>query len=105
MRADFYPKAFARAGIRLVAPEKEEDIDYIDEKILHELTCLQFLDATRQRMIAIAQQLAAQHKLDAVILGCTELPLILSSENLGLPVLDTTRIHVEAALNYALEGN
>lgn len=105
MRADFYPKVFARAGIGLLAPEKDADIDYIDEKILTELVNTQIVEETQRKMVAIAQKLAAQHKLDAVILGCTELPLILSSENLGLPVLDTTRIHVEAALAYALENH
>jgi len=104
MRADFYPQAFARAGIRLVAPEKDDDLDYIDTKIMAELVNSQIVEETRQRLVAIARNLVAQHQLEAIILGCTELPLILSSENLGRPVLDTTRLHVEAALNYALEG-
>ena len=42
--------------------------------------------------------------IEALILGCTELPLLLSEEVIGIPILDTTRIHAEAALDFAQSG-
>ncbi len=48
--------------------------------------------------------MAGKEGIEALILGCTELPLILSEEVVGIPVLDTTRIHGEAALNFSLSG-
>ena len=91
----FYPDVFSKAGIALVAPEPDEQ-DYIDEKYLNELVNGIFLPKTRKRLLMIVDRIIEQQGIDGLILGGTELPLILKeTEYKGIPFLDTTRIHVK----------
>jgi aspartate racemase len=97
MRGQFYPKVFARAGIALVLPNPE-DQSYIHDKYMNELVKGIVSPATRERLLAIVNGLKAEHHIDGVILGGTELTLILGNMNdAAIPFLDTTRIHAEAA--------
>jgi aspartate racemase len=95
MQARFYPEVFERAGIELVLPESEEQT-YIHDKYLGELLNNIFLPETRQALLAIADKLKARHGIEGLILGGTELPLILrEDEHNGVQLLDTTRIHCD----------
>ncbi|MEP6636913.1 MAG: amino acid racemase [Acidobacteriota bacterium] len=94
MEGHFYPDVFARAGISVAVPDESEQ-SYIHDKYLGELLKDIFLPETRERLLAIADELKARAGIEALILGGTELPLILrEAEHNGLPFLDTTRIHV-----------
>ncbi len=98
MQATFYPKVFSREGIELLVPNLE-DQTYIHDKYLNELVPGQFLPATRAGLLAIVDRMKANSDIDGVILAGTELPLILrESEHNGIPLLDTTEIHCEAAV-------
>jgi aspartate racemase len=98
MQADFYPKVFAREGIELLAPDPH-DQDYIHEKYFSELVPGKFLPETRVGLLAIVDRMKATSAIEGVILAGTELPLILRApEHNGIPFLDTTKIHVEAAV-------
>jgi len=98
MRAIFYPKVFSREGIELVVP-KRDDQDYIHDKYMNELVLGQFLPETRAGLLAIVDRMKAKSDIDGVILAGTELPLILRDEtHSGIPLLDTTKIHCEAAV-------
>jgi aspartate racemase len=95
MQARFYPEVFSRAGITLATPNDEEQ-NYIHEKYMGELLNNIFLPETRDRLLAIADDLKSRHSIEAIILGGTELPLLLrGTEHNGMRMLDTTRIHVE----------
>ena len=98
MQANFYPKVFSHEGIALFVPERE-DQDYLHEKYFSELVPGKFLSETRTGLLAIVDRMKAQSGIDGVILAGTELPLILrDAEHNGIPFLDTTRIHCEAAV-------
>ena len=98
MQANFYPKVFSREGIALLVPGRE-DQDYLHEKYFSELVSGKFLPETRAGLIAIVDRMKAKSGIDGVILAGTELPLILrDAEHNGIPFLDTTRIHCEAAV-------
>jgi len=95
MQAKFYPKTFSRAGIALVTPNVDEQ-NYIHEKYMNELLNNLFLPETRERLLSIADELKSRHAIEGLILGGTELPLLLRDEkHNGIPLLDTTKIHVE----------
>jgi aspartate racemase len=95
MEAPFYPKVFSRTDVKLVTPTKEEQ-DYIHEKYFGELLKDVFLPETRARFLAIAGEMKARDGIEAVILGGTEIPLLLrTEEHNGVKLLDTTRIHVD----------
>jgi aspartate racemase len=98
MRAAFYRDAFAAGGMTLVVPDEGEQ-DYIHEKYMGELVPGVFLPETRERLLSIAGRMIEREKIEGLILGGTELPLILRDETYGgIPLLDTTRIHVNAAV-------
>src|SRR5438309_681179 len=102
MQADFYPKVFARESIELVVPEPK-DQDYIHEKYFAELVPGKFLPETRAGLLAIVDRMKAKSEIDGVILAGTELPLILRDpDHNGIPFLNTTKIHVEAAVDQML---
>ncbi|HET9478761.1 MAG TPA: amino acid racemase [Pyrinomonadaceae bacterium] len=95
MQAPFYPAVFSRAGIKLVLPNDEEQ-NYIHEIYMGELLKDVFLPETRTRLLTIADTMRGRDGIEALILGGTELPLLLrDEEHSGMPLLDTTRIHVE----------
>lgn len=92
---DFYPRVFARSGIEIVIPNAEER-RFVHDKYFGELVPGNFRDETREAMLAIAARLPS---IDGLVLGGTELPLLLRGDTAnGIPLLDTTRIHVAAAI-------
>jgi len=98
MQGTFYPKVFSREGIELVAPEAK-DQEYIHDKYLNELVPGKFLPETRDGLLAIVDRMHAKSDIDGVILAGTELPLILrDADHKQIPLLDTTRIHCQAAV-------
>ena len=100
MTGQFYPDVFTRGGIELVTPNGQEQT-YIHEKYMGELLNDKFLPETRAQVLAIADELVTRDGIEGVILGGTELPLLIRPENFpeggynGIQFFDTTRIHVE----------
>jgi aspartate racemase len=102
MQSNFYPKVFSREEIELLVPEPN-DQDYIHDKYMNELVPGKFLAETRAGLLAIVDRMKAKSDIDGVILAGTELPLILSDAgHNGIPFLNTTKIHVEAAVTEML---
>src|SRR6202008_118881 len=98
LQANFYPKVFSREGIAPLAPEGE-DQNYLHEKYFSELVPGKFLPETRAGLLAIVDRMKPKSGIDGVVLAGTELPLILrNSEHKGIPFLDTTEIHCQAAV-------
>ena len=102
MRGVFYPKVFSGAGITLVTPDGE-DLNFVHDKYMGELVEGVVLPETRDELLRIAQRLKDQAGIDGLILGGTELSLILSEDTAcGIAVLDTTKIHVDAVVRELL---
>jgi len=98
MRATFYRDAFAAAGITLVAPDAA-DIELVHEKYMTELVPGVYRDDTRAAVIAVIDRMNAAHRLDGIVFGGTELPLLIPPElHPELAILDTMRAHVDAAV-------
>jgi aspartate racemase len=102
MQANFYPKVFSREGIELLVPEPN-DQNYIHDKYMNELVPGKFLFETRSGLLTIVDRMKAKSDIEGVILAGTELPLILRDPaHNRIPFLDTTKIHVEAAVDEML---
>ena len=102
MQAKFYPEVFAKAGIGLAMPNPEEQT-YIHQRYMDELVKGVFLPQTRDGLLRIANRLKEEEGIQALILGGTELPLILrASSARNLPFLDTAQIHVQAIVHEIL---
>lgn len=96
MQGRFYPEVFSKAGISLAVPD-ESDQAYIHEAYMNELVKGIFLPQTRERLLTIVDRLKERESIRGLILGGTELPLILRDATArGIPILDTTQIHVRA---------
>ena len=95
MQGRFFAEPFSRRGISLVTPEPDEQA-YIHEKYLGELVKGVVLPETRGGLLAIVEKLREREAIQGLILGGTELPLILrDAPDQRIPFLDTARIHVD----------
>jgi aspartate racemase len=101
MEKGFYQAALSQRGLSVLTPGPD-DRHYVSDVIYNELVAGKFRPEARARYVEIIQSLAGQGA-QGVILGCTEIPLLVTQADAGLPLFDTTRIHAEAALAYALK--
>jgi aspartate racemase len=102
MDAAFYPEVCARFGVDVVTPAAEAR-QWVHERYVGELLKGDFREDTRQAFISLVDRLRGDERIDGVILGGTELPLLLRDESIaGVPVLDTTGLHVEAIVQRLL---
>ncbi len=98
MQGTFYPDVFTPRGLSLTTPAPDE-LEYVHEKYLGELLHNQFLRETRAGVLRVIERMTRDHAIEAVILGGTELPILLRAESHdGVPLLDTTKIHAAAVL-------
>lgn len=98
MTEDFFKKPFRDAGIEVVTPTGR-DFDFVVEKISDELEHGVVKPATQAEFMAIIQKLIVESGIDALVLGCTELPLLFDNVALPIPCLDTLEIHAQALLS------
>ena len=102
MQGRFYKDVFSKAGITLVVPEADEQA-YIHDKYMNDLVHGIVLPETRERLLRILDQMKEHDGVEALILGGTELSLIIKdAEHNGMPILDTTKIHVNEIVNRLL---
>lgn len=102
MQGRFFSDPFRAAGIELVPPNTEEQA-FVDDKYFSELVFGDFRPETRQAFRAIIDRLKREERIDGVVLAGTELPLLLREvSDLGIPVLDTTKLHVERIVDHIL---
>ena len=103
MGRPFYRERLAANGIRAIVPEAS-DQEEVNRVIYDELVRGRFLNASRKRFMEIISKLR-ESGAEGVILGCTEIPLLVSEKDSSLPLFDTTAIHAQRALDYAVSGN
>lgn len=100
MQLDFYKDKLSADGIDTIIP-CEEEIHYINNAIYLEMSKSLFLPETKARFISIIHKLI-QDGAEGIVLGCTEIPLLIKPEDSPVPVFDTTKIHARAAVEFAL---
>lgn len=102
MTQDFFKKPFQDAGIKIVLPERPE-ISKVNKFIVTELEQGILKSSTKEYLIRIVNRMISTDHVAGIILGCTEIPLILSQQDFSIPVYDTTQIHVDKAVDYLLK--
>ena len=102
MNKPYYREGLAKFGIKAVVPD-EEDQAYIGKVIFEELSYGILKEESRRGYLGIMERLK-EKGAQGIILGCTEIPLLIKQEHTKIPVFDTTSIHAEAALQHALKG-
>jgi aspartate racemase len=101
MQADFFQKPFLAEGMTVAVPEPD-DQHLIHRRLFTEIELGIIKDSTRQELLGVVRRLIDRHGIEALILGCTELPLILTQDEFGICFLNTTAIHAEAIVDYSL---
>lgn len=103
MENPFYRDRLEKYGLEVIVPNQAER-DYVNSVIFDELCAGKLNQSSRERFVQIIDRLAREDGAQAVILGCTEIPLLISQKDVTLPVFDTMRIHTEAAVDRALDS-
>lgn len=102
MELPFYKEGLKSQNIECVVPD-EEDRNYIQQTVRDELGANIIKNETKQQYTAIIDKWM-KSGIEAVVLGCTEIPLLIKQEDISIPVLDTTKIHSRAAVDFALDS-
>ncbi|AWI26328.1 aspartate/glutamate racemase family protein [Flavobacterium pallidum] len=102
MELDFYKDKLTEQGIEVIIPESKSDREYIEGTLVNELGKGILQPETRAAYQNIIDSLI-QQGAQGIVLGCTEIPLLISQEDVTVPVFNTTLIHVKAAVKFALE--
>ena len=101
MEKDFYIKKLEGHGLRVLVPSKKETRDYIQFTLKEELGRGVILEETRTQYIQIINDLIKEGA-EGIILGCTEIPMLINQDDFEIPVFDTTKIHCQAIVDYML---
>lgn len=101
MEMEFYRKKLEENGLNVLIPEKQETRDYVQYTVKEELGRGIINLDTKQNYISIVKDLVGRGA-EGIILGCTEIPMLINQEDFSIPVFDTTKIHSRAIIEYAL---
>lgn len=101
MQSDLYQRVFSKSHVSVFVPPQEDQV-LIHGKLIEELQFGHVIDETRKELLSIVKKMIKTHSIQGLILGCTELPLILPKEGFGIPFFNTTKIHAESAVQYCL---
>lgn len=100
MQNSFYPRGLKAYGIEVFTPTEVEQ-DEINRIVFEELALQGYLPQSRRWFLEVL----SRYKVDGAILGCTELPQLITQADTPLPLLDSLDLHCKAALAYALDDN
>lgn len=101
MQGDFYKNKLAEYGIETIIPSNEEQ-KIINDVIYDELVKGQIIDSSKKAYLKIINWMKESENIEGVILGCTEIPLLIKPEDTELKTFNTTEIHALSAINFAL---
>ncbi len=103
MTNGFYQKKAKEYGIKIVTPT-DIQMDYIHEKYINELLFRNIKQETKNKLISIVNELSEKYSIKGLILGGTELPLILNQDDFkNIEILDTTKIHVNSIVKMMID--
>lgn len=100
MEGTFYPERLASRGIATIVPEDDEK-RFVHDTIYEELVRDVFRPQTKAAYLDLVRRLA-QRGAEGVVLGCTEIPLLIEERDIDVPLFDTTELHCRAAIEAAL---
>ena len=104
MAASMYPDRFAPAGLEIIVPTELEQ-EMVHRIYVGELVVGEFREDSRTRLVDLVATMRDRDAIDALVLGGTELPLTLTEPAYaGVPIIDASRIHVDAAIDWLLGG-
>ena len=101
MEMDFYRNKLEEYDLEVLIPEKQETRDYIQHTVKEELGIGFINPETKTNYISIVKELV-DCGAECIILGCTEIPMLISQDDFTIPIFDTTKIHSQAIVEYVV---
>lgn len=105
MVEDFLKNRLKDNGLTVTTPQNEENINEIDRIIFDELCKGEIKDSSRQYYIDVINDMIKQNNIEGVILGCTEIEMLIKKDDLDIPIFDTTQSHIDSIVDYVLSDN
>lgn len=105
MVEEFLKDRLNQNGLSVTTPENEENINEIDRIIFDELCKGIIKDSSKKYYIDVINNMIKKNNIEGVILGCTEIEMLIKPEDLSIPIFDTTQSHIDAIVDYSLEIN
>ena len=96
----FYADVLSDHGITTIIPDDDERT-FVNVSIMNEMVAVKFLDTTREEYVDLTKSLAARGA-EGIVLGCTEIPLLIAASHTDFPLFSTTDIHCHAAIKRAI---
>ncbi len=100
MLENFFKEKLRIKNIETIIPDKD-DMEFIGHSIFSELNKGTFTKETKERYLTIINKLIS-NGAEGIILGCTEIPLLIKQDDVSVPIFDTTALHAKAAVEFAL---
>ena len=100
LKSGLYANALQNAGITPIVPN-DEDIELLGNLIYPNLENGIVIPEDKEKMIALAEKYIKENSADSLLLGCTEIPLMIKENEVSVPVINTTKIHIKAIFNEA----
>lgn len=102
MSGDFFQKPFERSGIEVLLPNEAEK-EFIGRKIKDEIEHGIIKNSTKAEFIDIANRLISAQNVNAIVLGCTELPLLFNDVKLDVPFIDVMQVHIDELISIIMQ--
>ena len=103
MVEDFLIKRLEENGLKVTVPTDAKVIDEIDRVIFDELCKGEIIDASREEYKAIINGMIEEHGIEGVILGCTEIEMLIKPGDVDIPIFDTTQAHIDSIVDYCVD--
>lgn len=103
MVEDFLKNRLQQNGLKVSTPQKEDDINEIDRIIFDELCKGEIKESSKKFYINTINNMIRQNNIEGVILGCTEIEMLIKPNDIAIPIFDTTQSHIDAIVDYSLE--
>ena len=90
-------------GLTVFTPKDNKDIDKIDRIIFNELCKGEIKESSKEYYKTVIKQMIKEYGIKGIILGCTEIEMLIKQSDLDIPIFDTTQSHIDAIVDYSLE--
>ncbi len=104
MKSNFYFEELKEYGIDTVIPNHKE-IEVISDIIMKELANQIINEKSKKIILQIMERMIKEDKIEGIILGCTEIPILINQDDTSIPLFDTTEIHTDYIVDYVLKDN
>ena len=104
MTENFLKDRLTKNGLDVYVPNTEEHINEIDRIIFKELCIGKIENISKQYYINVINNMIKEYKIDGIILGCTEIEMLIKDNDIDIPIFDTTQAHINSTVEYILQN-